>query len=286
MMESLKVKALVCCHKNDVLYNGDDYFPIHVGKSVSNADLGIEGDDNGDNISSKNPSYCELTGLYWAWKNLGDADIVGLCHYRRYFDFHKQCKSWAPYSVFPTSDIDHLDFSIPSSIKKAVMEGHVVVSSRTNCSQNLMIDYCVCHNSDDYRVLEAVINTTQSAKVRHSFEKIMIHNNKKSTYNMFLMRRSDFNGYCEWLFSILGEVENRIDITHYNSVQKRIYGYMGERLLNVWLDAQKKEVIRKPIIWLSDSDSNMQGRSRLIYSIRCLLNNIACILSAPRYKNV
>ena len=59
------------------------YMPIHVGRE-GKADIGYTGDHTGDNISSKNANYCELTGLYWAWKNL-DADYIGLVHYRRYF---------------------------------------------------------------------------------------------------------------------------------------------------------------------------------------------------------
>ena len=61
----------------------DIYFPIHVGRE-GKADLGYIGDNTGDNISAKNANYCELTGLYWAWKNL-KCDYIGLCHYRRYF---------------------------------------------------------------------------------------------------------------------------------------------------------------------------------------------------------
>ena len=41
-------------------------------------------DDTSDNISFKNPYYCELTGLYWLWKNTKD-EYVGIVHYRRYF---------------------------------------------------------------------------------------------------------------------------------------------------------------------------------------------------------
>ena len=92
MMER-NVKILVCCHKRDVMATEEPYMPIHVGKALHpDVDLGIQGDDTGDNISLKNSSYCELTGMYWAWKNLKGVDVIGLCHYRRYFDFYGQCR--------------------------------------------------------------------------------------------------------------------------------------------------------------------------------------------------
>ncbi len=59
------------------------YLPLHVG-AEGKADFGYTKDNTGDNISVKNPNYCELTGLYWAWKNL-NCEYIGLCHYRRYF---------------------------------------------------------------------------------------------------------------------------------------------------------------------------------------------------------
>ena len=79
-----------CCHKPDVMARQPFFTPIQVGKTNSKFDLGIQGDDTGENISRKNSSYCELTGLYWMWKNLNNAEVVGLSHYRRYFDFHGQ----------------------------------------------------------------------------------------------------------------------------------------------------------------------------------------------------
>ena len=53
--------------------------------------IGYQPDNIGDNISSKNPSFCELTGLYWAWKNL-DNEYLGLAHYRRHFKGSKKSK--------------------------------------------------------------------------------------------------------------------------------------------------------------------------------------------------
>ena len=86
-----KVKIFLSYHKDTPLYKSEFFQPIQVGKSLSNVDLGILGDDVGENISSLNPYYCELTGLYWACKNL-DAEYIGLAHYRRNF-VHKKGKN-------------------------------------------------------------------------------------------------------------------------------------------------------------------------------------------------
>ena len=123
----MNCKIIVSCHKDDILVNQEPYLPIHVGKALNTNDLGIAGDDTGDNISSKNKSYCELTGLYWAWKNLKGVDIIGLCHYRRYFDFHNQCQPILPYTKFGKDSFNKLDYSVPPSIIEAVNNGSVIV---------------------------------------------------------------------------------------------------------------------------------------------------------------
>ena len=69
----------------------DMYVPLHVG-AEGKEDLGYIKDNSGDNISNKNPYFCELTGLYWAWKNL-DADYIGLAHYRRHFCLKRKSKN-------------------------------------------------------------------------------------------------------------------------------------------------------------------------------------------------
>ena len=79
----MDIKIIVATHKKYWMPSDDIYLPVHVGKK-GKTDLGYQGDDTGDNISDKNTNYCELTGLYWAWKNL-KADYKGLAHYRRHF---------------------------------------------------------------------------------------------------------------------------------------------------------------------------------------------------------
>ena len=65
----MDIKILVATHKKYDMPSEDIYLPIHVGRE-GKEDLGYQGDNQGENISLKNSNYCELTGLYWAWKNL------------------------------------------------------------------------------------------------------------------------------------------------------------------------------------------------------------------------
>ena len=95
--KALKVKILVCCHKPDKWLSDDVYIPIHCGKAVSKVNLGIQGDDTGDNISTKNPNYCELTAMYWAWKNLKDCAITDAISISILKDWlSKKMNSWIP----------------------------------------------------------------------------------------------------------------------------------------------------------------------------------------------
>lgn len=247
------VKILVCCHKKDVMATQEPYMPIHVGKALHpELDLGIQGDNTGDNISEKNGSYCELTGMYWAWKNLKDVDIIGLCHYRRYFDFHGQVPFYKHEQRFATEQFGSLNISIPNNILKSVIEGNVVVSNPIHFGSSLALNYCNCHISDDFSTLENIINSTQPEYIKDAFFRVMRQSNKLMPCNMFLMDWTDFDRYCTWIFDLLSRVEKATDISYYNPVQKRIYGYMAERLFNVWLVAENKKLLQKPVLFIND----------------------------------
>ena len=74
---------VIATHKPYRMPSAPCYLPLHVGRA-GKEDIGFSGDDTGENISQKNPFYCELTGLYWLWRNV-DSDYKGLVHYRRHF---------------------------------------------------------------------------------------------------------------------------------------------------------------------------------------------------------
>ena len=80
----MKTQIFVMTHKKFNPPKDTVYVPLQVGSAL-NPDLGYMKDDTGDSISDLNPYYGELTGMYWLWKNYSDVDIIGICHYRRYF---------------------------------------------------------------------------------------------------------------------------------------------------------------------------------------------------------
>lgn len=80
------MRIFECCHANAPFYTQNEIvIPIQGGAALSDRRMPIIGDDQGG-ISVKNPFFCELTVMYWALKNCS-AEVVGFCHYRRYFNF-------------------------------------------------------------------------------------------------------------------------------------------------------------------------------------------------------
>ena len=99
---------------------------------------------------------------------------------------------------------------------------------------------------------------------------------------MFLMNWDTFDRYCSWLFPLLEETEKRIDISHYSPTQKRIFGYMAERLLNVWVAAAHCNIIEKPVIWFNDQEDRLSHYTLPRFRLRVLVNNVAHFFSKPR----
>lgn len=86
--QTCKICMYIAAHKNFSVPDIEGYTPLEVGAALRDEHFGFIRDNEGENISAKNPFFCELTAYYWIWKN-SDADIVGLSHYRRYFSKYR-----------------------------------------------------------------------------------------------------------------------------------------------------------------------------------------------------
>lgn len=206
------LRLIVASHKPYKMPEGDVYLPLQVGAAGKNSIPGLVRDDQGENISAKNANWCELTGLYWAWKNV-KADAVGLVHYRR---------------LFAVS---------PEEIQKLVNTFAVVVPKprnywiETNYSQ-----YVHAHHAQDLDVTRVILVERHPDFVA-AFD-AMLKSTKGHRFNMFAMTWPLFDDYCTWLFDVLFELERRLDISDYSPYDARVFGFVSERLLDVWLQTR------------------------------------------------
>ena len=193
-----------------------------------------------DNISAKNKNYNELTAIYWAWKNIKrlypGLEYIGLCHYRRFFDFANSFPLADATIVKPISEVVNYKLD-KKSLERILSKYDIVMAEPLFFRTNLQEQYCVHHISDDFRTLCKVVDDLYSED-SYCFYKTMYMNNAFSGYNMTVMKWDLFEQYCTWLFGILEECERRI--SRYNNNQARVFGFMAERLFNVWKAKQKE----------------------------------------------
>ena len=84
-----------------------------------------------------------------------------------------------------------------------------------------------------------------------------MHQNKIRLFNMFIGKKEIMNEYFSWLFTILGYVESKIDIREYSDYQKRVFGYLSERLFNVWINHNKMNYSIKEIFVMNTEDGKV-----------------------------
>lgn len=181
-------------------------------------------DDSGENISDRNANYCELTALYWIWKN-GTGNIIGLTHYRRMFS-----NRWNDNEVLEYKDayriLQKYDVILPQIAYQ-------------NCS--IQEEYeKTCGKKEDLIKTRNILRKRCPEYV-NEFDQYM-RGRKTCFLNMLICRRNLLDQYCRWLFPILFELEKQIDLSEYNAYQSRVFGFLAERLLNVWVLHQKLKV--------------------------------------------
>jgi hypothetical protein len=197
------------------------YMPVQVGRTLKSLDLGITADNAGNNISNKNASFCELTAVYWAWKNL-DADYIGLAHYRRHFVTGKAKDKWA--AILSKKEAEILlaktDILLPKK-RNYYIESNYSHYIHAHLREGL--DKAISIIEKDYPDYVPTLKKIMKRSWAHMF-------------NIFVMKKDKFDAYCVWLFDILFKLEAQLDISSYSAFEKRVFGRVSELLLDVWIE--------------------------------------------------
>jgi len=250
----MDIKIIVAAHKLYQMPQDDMYLPVHVG-AAGKADIaGYARDDTGENISELNPFFCELTGLYWAWKNLG-ADYIGLVHYRRHFRRLTSAGGKDPYD----------DILIHEEIMPLLGQVRTFVPrKRRYYIETLYSHYAHSFCGEQLDIARQIISE-RHPEYLHSCDRTY-RQRWGYMFNMTILERTLLNDYCQWLFDILFELYRQVDSSGMSSFERRFCGRVSEILFNVWLGYQvesgkikQSEIKELPLVYLEKVDWVKKG---------------------------
>ena len=227
-------------HKECFYKTPEDYYPIQVGKVNTHLNLPYISDETGDSIAHKNSNYCELTAWYWLWKNEDLPDYVGLCHYRRFFV--RKGNIFEGGAKLITSEY----------VEKIMQDYDIILPRKISCGMTVK-EFYYLHGEGrkkDIDEIERIISEKHPEYIESMKDVFSSH--EASYWNLAVMKKEDYIEYCQWLFDILFELEKRIDISDYTTAEARIYGYLSEILINVWVQKKQLRVHRNSIIFVDE----------------------------------
>jgi len=249
----MDIKIIVATHKKYWMPSDSMYLPVHVGAKGKES-IGYQRDDEGDNISEKNANYCELTGLYWAWKNL-DAEYIGLAHYRRHFS-NRSKSGDKTRRVITKGELEE-------KLKKTDV---LLPTPRNYWIESNYSQYVHAHHAIDLDTTKQILEEKYPEYVK-AWDECM----KKTSghrFNMFIMKRDKFDAYCKWMFDVLFELENRLDISSYNKNDSRVFGFVSERLLDIWIQTNNVDYMNTSYIFMEKQNWLKKGSSFLMRKLK------------------
>lgn len=250
------IQIIVATHKKYQMPNEKMYIPMQVGAEGKEKIENFIPDNTGDNISNKNPYFCELTGLYYMWKNL-DADYLGMVHYRRYFTASNR---------IPKEKNKKFEKVLTEEQARELLETSDVIlpKKRHYYIESLYSHYEHALYIEPFNETEKIIKEKYPEYLTE-FKKLYTRKSAHM-FNMFIMKKEILDAYCKWLFDILFELEKRIDASKYNSFHSRFYGRISELLLDVWLDKNQiqydevKVMNMQNVNWLKKGIAFLQAK--------------------------
>lgn len=234
------IKLFVCCHQPAQVPKHPLLVPIQVGAALADTHFpGFLHDDTGDNISGKNRSYCELTAQYWAWKNM-DTDYYGFFHYRRYLypDIH----AGQPYIIAREPTLPLLDRLGYDGFAELIQRYDLILPKGENMYIPVREHYANApfHYGKDLNLVEQIVREQHPWMI----EAMEAYFSSTVCYfgNIYIMNRHVFRDYCAWFFTILEQFDRCADLTNYSVQERRVDGYLAERLFGVYYTERKKQL--------------------------------------------
>lgn len=265
-----KLKIFLSYHKNTPIYKSDIFEPIQVGAETSDLKLDILTDNTKDNISHLNNYYCELTGQYWVLKNYidnSDDDYIGFGHYRRLMDIEKisdiespsfwgLTKSEADLFFKDTLNKDlyeyckNYDIILPSKVY--MYKDTVNPILRENENLTMYEHFKAEHNNNLMDELEKIIKEYYPEYHKSLIECFKAE--KAFFYNIYTMKREILKKYLSWEFDILEKLGNNLG-GWANTKYYRMAGFVGEQLINIWLNYNSKYKLGFAPVYMIDFEA-------------------------------
>jgi hypothetical protein len=221
----MNICILVATHKKYRMPTDSMYLPVQSGSALTH-DLGYQRDDEGENISHKNPAYNIMCVKYWAWKNL-ESDYIGIAHYRRHFSYRKGMQKKFS-NILNKSEAEQIFKKVDIAVSPKRYYPFFTIKSHYIYTK---AGYVEMHKRD-IQVLRDVIYEYHEEYL-NSFDLCM----SRSYYHsgsLFIMKKELYDEYCEFIFSIGDEVERRL-INERKDLSRYIAS-LTELLLDVWID--------------------------------------------------
>ena len=228
------IKLFVCCHQPSFVPEHPLLVPIQVGAALAQERFQgfLQDDDGPSQISARNHSYCELTAIYWAWKN-ADADFYGFFHYRRYL--YPDLTAKGPYRLEQSPTLETLNRLGYKDFEQLIPKYDIILPKGEDMHIPVWQHYAQApfHHGKDLSLIETILMDRRPECIRAAAEYL---NGSLSYFgNIFIMKKEFFLDYCAWLFPILAEFDAQADTSSYSPQEARVDGYLAERLLGVYV---------------------------------------------------
>lgn len=251
------IKIFISYKDKHPIINSEILQPIQTGRAIADEEFdGMIGDNTGENISKDNPRYNELSAQYWIWKHyqeVGNPDYVGFMHYRRHFLFNEKLpltnSKWLNNGnvfIFPKVCPQYMEYLNDESIKSyfpacdcMVIKPYDIKNIKEKYER--IRDNYITLKEQEGRFYDIFLDVIKELHPDY-LEEIEEFDNGTQMYlcNMFVMRRDLFEDYCNFLFSTLKEIDNRIDSTNFSSAKSRFLGFLGEFVLSIYIFKLRK----------------------------------------------